>query len=106
MPNYVGYSLEFAKNNLKSLGISEDKIEVKEVDTVQERISEGEVAKQIPAPYEKLDINNPIVKLYIYKPKTTTTTNPTISNPNRGETSPQNREQQSNQTTSNQSGGH
>ena len=106
MPNYVGYSLEFAKNNLKSLGISEDKIEVKEVDTVQERISEGEVAKQIPAPYEKLDINNPIVKLYIYKPKTTTTTNPTISNSNRGETSPQNREQQSNQTTSNPSGGH
>ena len=106
MPNYVGYSLEFAKNNLKSLGISEDKIEVKEVDTVQERISEGEVAKQIPAPYEKLDINNPIVKLYIYKPKTTTTTNPTISNPNRAETAPQNREAQSNQTTSNPSGGH
>ena len=101
MPNYVGYSLEFAKNNLKSLGISEDKIEIKEVDTVQERISEGEVAKQIPAPYEKLDINNPIVKLYIYKPKTTTTTNPSISNSNRAETSPQ-----SNQTTSNPSGGH
>ena len=106
MPNYVRYSLEFAKNNLKSLGISEDKIEVKEVDTVQERISEGEVAKQIPAPYEKLDINNPIVKLYIYKPKTTTTTNPAISNPNRAETAPQNREAQSNQTTSNPSGGH
>ena len=106
MPNYVGYSLEFAKNNLKSLGISEDKIEVKEVDTVQERISEGEVAKQIPAPYEKLDINNPIVKLYIYKPKTTTTTNPAISNPNRAETAPQNSEAQSNQTTSNPSGGH
>lgn len=106
MPNYIGYSLEFAKNNLKSLGISEDKIEVKEVDTVQERINEGEVAKQIPAPYEKLDINNPIVKLYIYKPKTTTTTNPAISNPNRAETAPQNREQQSNQTTSNPSGGH
>lgn len=100
MPNYVGYSLEFAKNNLKSLGISEDKIEVKEVDTVQEKISEGEVAQQIPAPNGKLDINNPIVKLYIYKPKTTTT-NPTISNPNRAETSPQ-----SNQTTSNPSGGH
>ena len=105
MPNYVGYSLEFAKNNLKSLGISEDKIEVKEVDTVQERISEGEVAQQIPAPNDKLDINNPIVKLYIYKPKTTTT-NPTISNPNRSETSPQVRESQSNQTTSNPSGGH
>ena len=99
MPNYVGYTLEFAKNNLKSLGISEDNIEVKEVDTVQERVNEGEVARQNPAPYEKLDINNPIVKLYIYKPKTTTTTNPSQGNPYRGETSPQIREPQTNQTT-------
>ena len=99
MPNYIGYSLEVAKKDLNNRGITN--IEIKEVDTVQEGISEGEVAKQIPAPYEKLDINNPIVKLYIYKPKTTTTTNPAISNPNRAETSPQ-----SNQTTSNPSGGH
>ena len=100
MPNYVGYTLEFAKNNLKSLGISEDNIEVKEVDTVQERVNEGEVARQNPAPYEKLDINNPIVKLYIYKPKTTTTTiNPSQANPYRGETTPQIREPQTNQTT-------
>ena len=99
MPNYIGYSLEVAKKDLNNRGITN--IEIKEVDTVQERISEGEVAKQIPAPYEKLDINNPIVKLYIYKPKTTTTTNPSISNSNRAETSPQ-----SNQTTSNPSGGH
>lgn len=98
MPNYIGYSLEVAKKDLNSRGITN--IEIKEVDTVQEKISEGEVAQQIPAPNDKLDINNPIVKLYIYKPKTTTT-NPTISNPNRAETSPQ-----SNQTTSNPSGGH
>lgn len=104
MPNYVGYSLEVAKKDLNSRGITN--IEIKEVDTLQERVSEGEVTKQIPAPYEKLDINNPIVKLYIYKPKTTTTTNPTISNPNRAETSPQNGEAHSNQTTSNPSGGH
>lgn len=103
MPNYVGYSLEVAKKDLNSRGITN--IEIKEVDTVQEKISEGEVAQQIPAPNDKLDINNPIVKLYIYKPKTTTT-NPTISNSNRAETAPQNKEQQSNQTTSNQSGGH
>jgi len=104
MPNYVGYSLEVAKKDLNSRGITN--IEIKEVDTVQEKISEGEVAQQIPAPNGKLDINNPIVKLYIYKPKTTTTTNPAISNPNRAETAPQNREAQSNQTTSNPSGGH
>ena len=103
MPNYVGYSLEVAKKDLNSRGITN--IEIKEVDTVQEKINEGEVAQQIPAPNDKLDINNPIVKLYIYKPKTTTT-NPTISNPNRAETAPQNREAQSNQTTSNPSGGH
>lgn len=103
MPNYVGYSLEVAKKDLNSRGITN--IEIKEVDTVQEKISEGEVAQQIPAPNDKLDINNPIVKLYIYKPKTTTT-NPTISNPSRPETSPQVRESQSNQTTSNPSGGH
>lgn len=103
MPNYIGYSLEVAKKDLNNRGITN--IEIKEVDTVQEKISEGEVAQQIPAPNDKLDINNPIVKLYIYKPKTTTT-NPTISNPNRPETSPQVREPQSNQTTSNPPGGH
>lgn len=78
MPNYIGSSLEFAKNNLKSLHISEDNIEVKEVDTVQERVNEGEIAKQSPAPDEKLDLSNPIVKLYIYKPKKTS---PPISQP-------------------------
>ena len=78
MPNYIGSSLEFAKNNLKSLHISEDNIEVKEVDTVQERVNEGEIAKQSPAPDEKLDLSNPIVKLYIYKPKKTS---PSISQP-------------------------
>ena len=103
MPNYIGYSLEVAKKDLNNRGITN--IEIKEVDTVQEKISEGEVAQQIPAPNDKLDINNPIVKLYIYKPKTTTT-NPTISNSNRAETAPQNREGQSNQTTSNPPGGH
>ena len=71
MPNYIGSSLEFARNNLKSIGISEDRIEIKEVETAQEGIKEGEIAKQSPAPDEKLDLSNPIVKLYIYKPKKT-----------------------------------
>ena len=102
MPNYIGYTLEVAKQDLNSMGIT--KIKVKEVDTLQERVSEGEVTKQIPAPDEKLDLSNPIVELYIYKPKTTTTTtttttNPSQGNPYRGETSPQIREPQTNQTT-------
>ncbi|OFN99262.1 serine/threonine protein kinase [Streptococcus sp. HMSC074B11] len=71
MPNYIGSSLEFARNNLKSIGISEDRIEIKEVEIAQEGIKEGEIAKQSPAPDEKLDLSNPIVKLYIYKPKKT-----------------------------------
>ena len=70
MPNYIGSSLEFVKNNLKIIGISEDRIEIKEVEIAQEGIKEGEIAKQSPAPDEKLDLSNPIVKLYIYKPKT------------------------------------
>lgn len=98
MPNYIGYSLEFAKQNLNSMGITN--IEVKEVDTVQERVSEGEIAKQIPAPDEKLDLSNPIVKLYIYKPKTTTTTTQ-VPHENRIEvTPPQTREAETSQTTS------
>ena len=99
MPNYIGYTLEVAKQDLNSMGII--KIKVKEVDTLQERVSEGEVTKQIPLPDEKLDLSNPIVELYIYKPKTTTTTttNPTTSNPSRAETSPQIREPQTNQNT-------
>ena len=44
MPNYIGYTLEVAKQDLNSMGIT--KIEVKEVDTLQERVSEGEVTKQ------------------------------------------------------------
>ena len=78
MPDYIGSNLEFAKNNLKSIGISEDRIEIKEVEIAQGVIKEGEIAKQSPAPDEKLDLSNPIVKLYIYKPKKTS---PSISQP-------------------------
>ena len=78
MPNYIGSSLEFARNNLKSIGISEDRIEIKEVEIAQEGLKEGDIAKQSPTPDEKLDLSNPIVKLYIYKPKKTS---PSISQP-------------------------
>ena len=87
MPDYIGSKLEFAKNNLKSIGISEDRIEIKEVEIAQGVIKEGEIAKQSPAPDEKLDLSNPIVKLYIYKPKKTS---PSISQPSSEHNSGQN----------------
>lgn len=105
MPNYIGSNLEFAKNNLKSIGISEDRIEIKEVEIAQEGIKEGEIAKQSPAPDEKLDLSNPIVKLYIYKPKKTS---PPISQPssehNSGQTDTTNPTQGNHPTTPTQDG--
>lgn len=107
MPSYIGSSLEFTKNNLiQIVGVKEANIEVVEVSTAPEGTAEYTVVSQSPKPGESVDLNTTRIKISIYKPKTTTTTNPTISNPNRAETSPQNKEQQSNQTTSNQSGGH
>ena len=105
MPNYIGSKLEFAKNNLKSIGISEDRIEIKEVEIAQGVIKEGEIAKQSPAPDEKLDLSNPIVKLYIYKPKKTS---PSISQPssehNSGQTDTTSSTQDNHPTTPTQDG--
>ena len=105
MPDYIGSKLEFAKNNLKSIGISEDRIEIKEVEIAQGVIKEGEVAKQSPAPDEKLDLSNPIVKLYIYKPKKTS---PSISQPssehNSGQTDTTSSTQDNHPTTPTQDG--
>jgi len=105
MPDYIGSNLEFAKNNLKSIGINEDRIEIKEVEIAQEGIKEGEIAKQSPAPDEKLDLSNPIVKLYIYKPKKTS---PSISQPssehNSGQTDTTSSTQDNHPTTPTQDG--
>ena len=105
MPDYIGSNLEFAKNNLKSIGISEDRIEIKEVEIAQGVIKEGEIAKQSPAPDEKLDLSNPIVKLYIYKPKKTS---PSISQPssehNSGQTDTTSSTQDNHPTTPTQDG--
>ena len=105
MPDYIGSNLEFAKNNLKSIGISEDRIEIKEVEIAQGVIKEGEIAKQSPEPDEKLDLSNPIVKLYIYKPKKTS---PSISQPssehNSGQTDTTSSTQDNHPTTPTQDG--
>ena len=101
MPSYIGSSLEFTKNNLiQIVGVKEANIEVVEVSTAPEGTVEDTVVSQSPKPGEGVDLNTTRIKISIYKPKTTTTTtNPSQGNPNRGETSPQIREPQTNQTT-------
>ena len=101
MPSYIGSSLEFTKNNLiQIVGVKEANIEVLEVSTAPEGTIEDTVVSQSPKPGEGVDLNTTRIKISIYKPKTTTTTtNPSQGNPYRGETSPQIREPQTNQTT-------
>ena len=100
MPSYIGSSLEFTKNNLiQIVGVKEANIEVVEVSTAPEGTAEETVVSQSPKPGEGVDLNTTRIKISIYKPKTTTTTNPSQGNPYRGETSPQIREPQTNQTT-------
>lgn len=100
MPSYIGSSLEFTKNNLiQIVGVKEANIEVVEVSTAPEGTIEDTVVSQSPKPGEGVDLNTTRIKISIYKPKITTTTNPSQGNPYRGETSPQIREPQTNQTT-------
>ena len=100
MPSYIGSSLEFTKNNLiQIVGVKEANIEVVEVSTAPEGTAEETVVSQSPKPGEGVDLNTTRIKISIYKPKTTTTINPSQGNPYRGETSPQIREPQTNQTT-------
>ena len=100
MPSYIGSSLEFTKNNLiQIVGVKEANIEVVEVSTAPEGTAEETVVSQSPKPGEGVDLNTTRIKISIYKPKITTTTNPSQGNPYRGETSPQIREPQTNQTT-------
>ena len=90
MPSYIGSSLEFTKNNLiQIVGVKEANIEVVEVSTAPEGTVEDTVVSQSPKPGEGVDLNTTRIKISIYKPKTTTTTNPSQANPYRGETSPQ-----------------
>ena len=99
MPSYIGSSLEFTKNNLiQIVGVKEANIEVVEVSTAPEGTVEDTVVSQSPKPGEGVDLNTTRIKISIYKPKITTT-NPTVSNPSRAETSPQIREPQANQNT-------
>ena len=79
MPNYIGSSLEFTKNNLiQIVGVKEANIEVVEVSTAPEGTAEGTVLKQNPKVGEKVDLNKTRIKISIYKPKTQTAISPSI----------------------------
>ena len=74
MPSYIGSSLEFTKNNLiQIVGVKEANIEVLEVSTAPEGTIEDTVVSQSPKPGEGVDLNNTRIKISIYKPKTTQT---------------------------------
>lgn len=74
MPNYVGQSLEFTKNNLTNIvGIKEANIEIVEVASAPEGTAEGTVVDQRPKAGEKVHLENTRIKISIYKPKNTQT---------------------------------
>lgn len=74
MPNYIGSSSEFSKNNLiQEVGVKDYNIEIVEVSKAPEGTSEGTVLEQSPKSGMKLDLKKTRIKLSIYKPKTTTT---------------------------------
>ena len=75
MPNYIGSSLEFSKNNLiQELGVKDYNIEIVEVSTAPEGTAEGTVVDQSPKVGKEVDLKRTRIKLTVYKPKTTTTT--------------------------------
>lgn len=79
MPNYIGSSLEFTKNNLiQIVGVKEANIEVVEVSTAPEGTAEGTVVEQNPKVGEKVDLNKTRVKISIYKPKTPVVSSPSV----------------------------
>ena len=74
MPNYAGSSLEFTKNNLTNIvGIKEANIEVVEVSSAPEGTAEGTVVSQTPKAGEKVDLKRTRIKISIYKPQNTQT---------------------------------
>ena len=100
MPNYIGSSLEFTKNNLTQIvGVKEANIEVVEVST-PEGTKEGTVVDQTPKAGELVDLASTRIKLSIYKPKTppsTSSSNPAQRGNQGSPTSPNQGNQQGNQ---------
>lgn len=104
MPNYIGSSLEFTKNNLTQIvGVKEANIEVVEVST-PEGTAEGTVVDQTPKAGEKVDLASTRIKISIYKPKTppsTSSSNPAQRGNQGSTTTPNQGNQQGNQQGNN-----
>ena len=107
MPNYIGSSLEFTKNNLTQIvGVKEANIEVVEVSTAPEGTAEGTVVNQTPRAGEQVDLASTRIKLSIYKPKTppsTSSSNPAQRGNQGSPTSPNQGNQQGNTPSSSSS---
>ena len=74
MPLYLGSSLEFAKQNLiHVVGIKEANIEIIEVASAPEGTIEGTVVDQSPKAGEEVRLESTRIKISIYKPKNTQT---------------------------------
>ena len=74
MPSYIGSSLEFTKNNLTHIvGVKEANIEIVEVGSAPEGTAEGTVVDQRPKAGEEVHLENTRIKISIYKPKNTQT---------------------------------
>lgn len=74
MPSYIGSSLEFTKNNLiQIVGVKEANIEIVEVGSAPEGTAEGTVVDQRPKAGEEVHLENTRIKISIYKPKNTQT---------------------------------
>ena len=106
MPNYIGSSLEFTKNNLTQIvGVKEANIEVVEVST-PEGTAEGTVVDQTPKAGEKVDLASTRIKISIYKPKTppsTSSSNPAQRGNQGSTTTPNQGNQQGNTPSTSQS---
>ncbi|WP_049536661.1 Stk1 family PASTA domain-containing Ser/Thr kinase [Streptococcus pseudopneumoniae] len=107
MPNYIGSSLEFTKNNLTQIvGVKEANIEVVEVSTAPEGTAEGTVVSQTPRAGELVDLASTRIKLSIYKPKTppsTSSSNPAQRGNQGSSTTPNQGNQQGNTPSTSQS---
>ncbi|MFM9319016.1 Stk1 family PASTA domain-containing Ser/Thr kinase [Streptococcus sp. ST16] len=107
MPNYIGSSLEFTKNNLTQIvGVKEANIEVVEVSNAPEGTAEGTVVSQTPRAGEQVDLASTRIKLSIYKPKTppsTSSSNPAQRGNQGSSTAPNQGNQQGNTPSTSQS---
>lgn len=71
MPSYIGSTYEFAYNNLTQvLGIQGANIEKRTVPTAPAGTQANTIIKQTPAANQSLDLKSDRIVLYVYEPKT------------------------------------